>query len=150
MMLAGRTYVIDPRFEAVGSTMPEASVVNIAEEARLHETVEIEISEQVGTSIDVYLPVGVISDASVIDQLVESLNVEFLLAEQTDCSEGLKLLFRRADGSEVEVSYACQMATPAFLYGDQPFWQGRAIVAPDRFNDLVVERLTDLMAFSQS
>jgi hypothetical protein len=131
----------EPQAVAVDHATP---TVDLVAEAQLEQTVAITILERDQTTADFYVYHWTIDDPARVAQLIDALAVELPLTKSEPCPAFYKLQFQLADGSRQELAYACEHATPAFLHGEQGFWQDQQVVAPDEFNRLMEELLESL------
>jgi hypothetical protein len=145
--LAACTYTLDDTGDDAGALhgmqvpAPTESI-NVADAAGLNGTTEVQIFEQAETAIDMEIYLGAITEPDVLESLVVALDVDRPMIAQQECARRYRLVFQLADGSELELSYACQLASPSYLGGSQTFWHERAVIAPDRFNELMAEQLS--------
>jgi serpin B len=130
-----------------------AAPINVVEQARLEQTVAIEIwarTSMVGgetdTPKDEYTPRLEITDPSVIEQIVAALDVDLEPGPLAECTSAYQLRFRLADDTVQEFAYSCETGGASFLRGEQAFWNGQQITPPARFDHLIQEQLASTAA----
>jgi len=145
LVFAGCTLMIDEDRAVQLADEPTAQkYINLADEAGLAGTTEIQIFERTEAAMALEVYRGAITDPDVIASLVAALEVNIPPIDRQECADHYRLVFRLADGSDVEFGYACQLATPSYIGGEQTFWQERVVIAPDSFNSLMAEQLAML------
>lgn len=145
LVFAGCTLMIDEDRVVQPTDEPTAQEsINIAAEAGLAGTTEILIFERTEAAMALEVYDGAIKDSDVIASLVAALEVNMPLIDRQECTEHYRLVFRLSNGSDVDFGYACQLATPSYIGGEQTFWQDRVVIAPDRFNELMAEQLATI------
>jgi hypothetical protein len=118
--------------------------INVVELAELEQTKQISVlrrpegCENSSTECEERL---VISDQAIIQELIEALDGELYLQPRTQWPAAYTLVSHLKDGRQREIDFVCEMCTPSFLRGGQPFWHGQDVVTPDSFNRLIGEQL---------
>jgi hypothetical protein len=125
-----------PQYSQAGDTASShPDTINLTEMAELHNTTQIEVCRLDCAS---YTPFLTISNAELIASLVGSLDTDLPLRPHTRCPDIYQLHFTLEDGQHEYLGYTCEMMTPAFLRGNQEFWHGQDVIAPDAFNELML------------
>jgi putative hemolysin len=120
----------------------QGDAANLVAQAGLEETTEIQVFEPAEDLPGMFVYRMTIANPALIDRLVDALDADLSLADtHEEHPAHYRLAFHLTDGSVQTFDYSCQMATPAFLHGEQAFWQGRVAIAPDSFNLLIAEQL---------
>jgi hypothetical protein len=120
--------------------------INVVELADLDQTRQISVLRRPAGCQDSSVACAerlVISDKEIIQALIENLDAELYLQPRTEWPAAYTLVFHLGDGSQFEMDFVCEMCTPSFLRGGQPFWHGQDVVTPDSFNRLIGEQLED-------
>lgn len=120
---------------SVSSVPPTINLVTLT---NLRTTVGIEICH---LDYACYTPLYSIGNPELIAALVDALDTDIQLRPRARCPATYQLRFVLANGQHFDFGYACQMMTPTFLRGNQEFWHGQDIVAPDVFNELMLPLL---------
>jgi putative hemolysin len=115
--------------------------INPAQQAKLEDTVEIEVLELDMDASTGYVSRVTISDPDAIAQIVAALNVDLRLGSRLRCPEWYRLRFRLADGSVEEFGIGCSGESPTFVRGGQDFWQNQDGELPPQFNRLIQAQL---------
>lgn len=113
--------------------------VNVVRAAGLTGTVTIEIDENDLPGVAIPRHVAITDPASV-RAIVSALDTNVLLLPRTRCPDVFTVRFRLHDGRVEEFGYSCD-PQPSFLRGNQPFWDGKEIRPPERFDMLVQEQI---------
>jgi hypothetical protein len=136
LFLAGGAVVVACQ-PSPSTTVPagEGGGVNVAREARLAETTQLEILEQTGDAVANYTLRATITDQAAIAAVVKELDRSLPLGPRARCIGKYLLRFAVA-GATQEFEYFCQDGT-SFLRGGQPFWRERQVQPPGEFDQLM-------------
>jgi len=147
-LLRGEDFLPPERFDELIQgqiAAVEALSVNIVEQARLADAIEVQILEfEPGTSsqgVPYVLRLG-IGDLGIIDQIVASLNTDLDVAPKVACIPEYELHFKLTDGTVQKFGYSCLGAS--FLRGDQEFLSNEDFWPPEELDELIREHLTAL------
>jgi hypothetical protein len=126
---------------AAGCTSPIQSGVNPVEQAGLRDTVKIEVLEfaRWAPGNQPYVERLALTDAQVLEQLVEALDTGLRKGLKVQCIPEYTLRFHLQDGTVQEFGYSCGQVS--FLRGEQGFWQGEDYRPPRSFDDLLQGQL---------
>jgi serpin B len=147
--------LIAPILSGCGTTAGPAAAppINVVEQAGLAKTVAIEIWERTSTlagetdtAKDEYAPRLEITDPGVIEQIVDTLDVDLEPGPLAQCTSAYRFRFRLADSTVQEFGYACEPGGAAFLRGEQAFWNSMQVTPPAGFGALIREQLASTAA----
>ncbi len=116
----------------------EGMFLNLAAEAGLSGTVEIEILALAKGSLLENTTLLTISDPSLIAQIVSYLDRDLELKPRARCIAHYTLRFNLSDGDALEFGLGCDAQSLSFIRGGQGFWEGREITPPAALIDLLL------------
>ena len=120
--------------------------INLTDRANLERTTQIVIFRRTDDAAPMCVYLRTIVDSDLMHQFVVALDTDVKLTEPVQHPGAYELAFYLDDGSVQRFEYDCCLASPAFLHGEQAFFQGKRASAPDAFNALMAATLDSIAA----
>lgn len=131
-----------PPTNSPASSADEGVTVNVAAMARLGETTQIEIERFVETPSAGYARAAIITDAALIEQIVDTLDAALPLSPRASCVESYRLIFTLESGNTHTFGYLCEGSAENVLRGDVPFLAEDDVQPPTQLRELIEQQLT--------
>ncbi len=131
-----------PAPAATSATTTSDVTVNVAAMARLGEATQIEIEQFVETPEAGYETAATVTDETVIQEIVSTLDEALPLSTRAPCVEQYRLTFTLSDGTTHTFGYMCQGGESSVLRGDVPFLEDGDVQPPDRLRQLIEAQIS--------